>query len=284
MARKTSLTNVGIFTRDQKRAREFYVKKLRLKVRSSMPEWGYLELGTTEKGEDASLNIWLPTREMWGEGYEEVADQVGVVTGIGFRTGDIERTVESLKRRKVKVEWNPDSEEGMAFVTDPDGNSFFIYEPERVRVKRPGLASLDFITVVSRDTRRSGEFFTKGLGMKRGREMEEGFSEYRLSPRATAIAPFKPRRDMYESASEFEDDMKHIGEFTAIMFSTNEILKLQQELFRRDVVFRKKAEKAMWGGMEAEFLDPDKNVYSLIQPASVTKAQEKVTLNPRRAS
>lgn len=275
MAGKMSLTSVGIFTHDQKRAREFYVKKLGLKVRSAMPEWGYLELGTTKKGEDASLNIWVPTREMWGEGYEEVADQVGVVSGIGFRTGDIERTVQILKRRKVKVEWSPDSEEGMAYVTDPDGNSFFFFEPERVRTKRPGLASLDFITVVSRDIRRARAFFTKGLGMRRRTEMGEEFADYRLSPRATAIAPFRPNKEMYRSASDYEDDMKHIGEYTAIMFSTNDILKTQQELFRRDVVFRKKAEKTMWGGMEAEFMDPDKNVYSLIQPMSATKAQEK---------
>ena len=276
MAGKMRLTNVGIFTRNQKRARDFYVKTLGLKVRASMPEWGYLELGTTKKGEDASLNIWVPTREMWGEGYEEVADQVGVVSGIGFRTGDIGRTIEDLKRRRVKVEWEPDSEEGMAFITDLDGNSFFIYEPERVRVKKPGLVSLDFITVVSRDTRRSSEFFTKGLGMKRQTEMGEEFADYRLSPRATAIAPFKPRKEMYKSASDYEDDMKHIGEYTAIMFSTNDILKMQQELFQRDVVFRKKAEQTMWGGMEAEFLDPDKNVYSLLQSSSITKAQEEL--------
>lgn len=275
MAKSLRLTNVGIFTRNHKRAREFYVRKIGLKVRWSIPDMGYLELGTTKKGEDASLNIWQPTREMWGEGFEEVADQVGVVTGIGFRTGDIEKTVESLKRRRVKVNWSPDSEEGMAFITDPDGNTFFIYEPDRVRVKRSGLTSLDFITVVSRDSKRSGEFFTKGLGMKRGREVEEGFLEYRLTPRGTAIAPFTPRKEMYERVSDYEDDMRHIGEYTGIMFTTNEILKLQQELFRRDLVFRKKAEKAMWGGMEAEILDPDKNVYSLIQPASVTKAQDK---------
>ena len=31
----------------------------------------------------------------------------------------------------------------------------------------------------------------------------------------------------------------------------------------------------MWGGMEAELLDPDRNVYILVQPTSVTKTQEK---------
>jgi len=272
MIKPKSLAMVSVFSRNQKVAREFYVRKIGLKIRESMPEWGYLELGANKGGDDASLNIWQPMREMWGDTYDEVKDQVGVVTGIGFGTGDIKGTVEALKRRKVKVEWS--GEDNMATVTDPDGNSFFIAGPLKPKQKRLGLQRLHFVTVVTRNWKRSDSFWTKAVGMKRGREIEEGFWEYRLSPRGTSIAPFTPVKSMYENVSDFEDDLKHVGEYTGIYFVTNDILKLQKEMFDRGVVFRSKAENAAWGGMEAEFLDPDKNVYGIMQPASVTKKQK----------
>ncbi len=264
MMKPKSLVGVSIYSRSQKAAREFYVRKIGLKVRETIPEWGYLALGANKGGEDASVNIWEPTREMWGDTYDEIKDQVGVVTGIGFRTGDLKGTVEALKRRKVKVDWS--GEDNMANVTDPEGNSFFIVGPLKPKRRKPGLQSLEFVTIVTRDWKRSGNFWTKSVGMRRGREVEEGFWPYRLSPRGTSIAPFTPVKGMYENPLDYEYDMKHIGEYTGMYFETDDIFKLQKEMFDRGVVFRRKAEKAEWGGIDAEFLDPDKNVYGLMQP------------------
>lgn len=57
----------------------------------------------------------------------------------------------------------------------------------------------------------------------------------------------------------------HIGENTSIMFSTRDIHALQGKLMSRGVRFSRKAEKAEWGGIQADFLDPDDNSYGLIQ-------------------
>src|SRR2546427_326951 len=52
---KLQLTDVEIYVKDLKAARAFYTKKIGLKVRSSMPKWGYLALGATKGGDDAAL-------------------------------------------------------------------------------------------------------------------------------------------------------------------------------------------------------------------------------------
>src|SRR5512136_1132222 len=104
MVKIDSLSNVGVFVRDYRKAKEFYTKKLGLKVRSATPKWEYLALGATKTGADASLNVWRPTREMWGEDYVDAEKSIGIVTGIGFLTTKLDATILALRRRKVKVE------------------------------------------------------------------------------------------------------------------------------------------------------------------------------------
>ena len=274
MARLEALSNVGVFTRNLKKAKEFYVRKVGLKVREQYPKWGYLALGPTKKGKDADLNIWQPTKEMWGKDYEEAIGQVGQVTGVGFRTGNIDKTVETLRARNVKVDWMGDEGEGrMASILDPDGNSFFVSGPSKSGGRKPGLASLDFVTIVTKDSKKAGEFFTKKLGMRRGDSFGEGLVDYRLNPRGTAIVPFKPTKDMYENVAEYAEDLAHIGENTSIMFETKHIRDVQKTLLSKGVKFGRKAEHASWGGMEAEFYDLDKNIYTIMQPSSVTKRE-----------
>ncbi len=263
MAKIESLSHVGVFVRDQKKAKDFYTKKLGLAVRSAIPKMGYLALGATKGGEDASLNLWQPTPEMWGEEYESAVKQIGGITGIGFMTANLEKTIENLKSKGVRVE-GP-GEEGMATVFDPDGNAVFVFEQPRPKVRRAGLRSLEFVTIASRDADRAGEFFTKTLGMKSKKLPQEGMTEYRLSKGGTALTPFTPNREFYQDPKDFENDMAHIGENTSIMFSTKDIYGVQDQLVGRGVRFRQKAKKAEWGGIDAEFMDPDDNRYALIQ-------------------
>lgn len=263
MAKIESLSHVGVFVRDQKKAKDFYTKKLGLAVRASIPKMGYLALGATKGGKDASLNLWQPTPEMWGEDYENVVKQIGGVTGIGFMTTNLEKTIETLKTKGVRVE-GP-AEEGMATVFDPDGNALFVFEQPRPKVRRAGLRSLEFVTIASRDANRAGEFFAKTLGMRSKKLPQEGMTEYRLSPEGTALAPFTPSPEFYKDAKDFENDMAHIGENTSFMFSTKDIYGVQDHLLSRGVRFRRKAAKADWGGIDAEFFDPDDNRYALIQ-------------------
>lgn len=267
MPKLESLSDVGIFTRDWNKAKRFYTRTIGLKVRGEDRKSGYIALGATKGGKDASLNLWQPV-ESWGpEMYEAGLKQVGTVTGVGFSTSDAKRTVELLKRRAVKVETEGESGEFARF-SDPDGNVLFLEQASRPKVRRVGLQRLDFVTIVSRDAARAGEFFTTALGMKgkrvRGGE-GEAFTVYRLSPEGTAVMPFTPTREMYENPADYDADMTHLGENTSIGFSTRDIQAVQESLMARGVRFSQKAEKRPWGGWAARFLDADDNVYSILQ-------------------
>lgn len=265
---KLELTTIGIDVKNLKAARTFYTRKIGLKVRESDPKWGYLALGATLHGDDAALNLWQPTPEWDQADYEARLKMIGGVTGIGFMTSDIKRTVEGLKKKGVKASLDREDATFGRF-TDPDGNVLFLSEPEKVKVHRAGLSALGFVTVVSRDAKKSGEFFRKALGLRArrvpGEEGEEGFIVYQHSPKATGIMPFTPTKEMYTNPADFDADMAHIGEETSIGFNTDDIYATQERLMARGVRFQKKAEARPWGGIQASFFDPDDNVYSVMQ-------------------
>src|SRR3989440_4645522 len=107
---KLQLTDVEIYVKDLKAARAFYTKKIGLKVRSSMPKWGYLALGATKGGEDAALTPWQPNPE-WGQAvYEARLKQIGGGTGIGFITNHLKRTIADLKKKSVKTAVDAEAE------------------------------------------------------------------------------------------------------------------------------------------------------------------------------
>lgn len=265
MTKLESLESVGFFVNDLKAAKRFFTRTIGLKVREETPKWGYLALGATKGGQDASLDPWQPVPEWGTDMYEHGRKQIGTVTGIGFRTYDFAGTLEMMRRRGVKVVVEGEGQDFARF-RDPDGNAFFFSEAEKVKRRRAGLAALEWVTVVTRDAKRSGEFFTKALGM-RGRRIpgEEGFVGYRLSATGTAVMPFAPTREMYPDPKDYDADMAHLGEETSIGFETRDIYRVQETLMNRGVRFSKKAEKRDWGGIQAKFLDPDDNVYSIMQ-------------------
>jgi len=264
---KLELTNVSIFVKDLKAARAFYTRKIGLKVRDSQSKWGYLLLGATKGGEDAGLNPWQPTAE-WGPDWEKYLKQIGGVTGIGFLTTDIKRTVADLKKKGIKAAVDRQDATFGRF-TDPEGNVLFLAQPPKVKAHRAGLSALAFVTVASRDSKKAGEFFKKALGMRVQRvPAEEGgqdFVSYQLTPKGTAITPFTPTKEMYDNPSDYDEDMAHIGEETGISFMTKDIYAVQEQLMAKGVRFRKKAEARPWGGIAAEFFDLDDNVYSIMQ-------------------
>ena len=265
---KLELTDVEIYVKDLKAARAFYTRKIGLKVRSSMPKWGYLALGATKGGDDAALTPWQPVPEWGREMYESRLKMIGGVTGIGFLTSDLKRTVADLKKKGVKSA--VDRDEGtFGRFTDPDGNVLLLAEPAKTKVHRAGLSALAFVTVASRDAKKSGEFFRKALGMRerreRGEEGEEDFVSYSLSPKDTAITPFTPTKTMYDNPADYESDLAHIGEETGIGFTTPDIYRLQEQLMAKGVRFKEKAEAQDWGGIRARFFDLDDNVYSLVE-------------------
>lgn len=266
VAKLESLAQVGIFVRDWKKARDFYTRKVGLQVRKEDRQWDYLALGATKGGPDASLTIWQPVPSWGAETYESGIRQIGTVTGIGFRTSSLAKAAEALRGRGVKVEIEEEAEEGFGRFTDLDGNTLFLVEPGKVKAHRAGLSALEFVTVVSRDVKRASEFFSKALGMRSRRVAGEGeFVSCRLSSEGTAISPFTPTREMYRDPKDYDADMAHIGENTAIGFTARDVPAAQETLMARGVRFLQKAEKQEWGGMQAKFLDADDNVYSIEQ-------------------
>lgn len=262
---KLQLTDVDIYVKDLKAARAYYTRKIGLKVRSSMPKWGYLALGATKGGEDAALNLWQPVPQWGQEMYESRSKMIGGITGIGFLTNDLKGTVADLKKKGVKAA--VDRGDGtFGRITDADGNVLFLVQPSKPKVRRKGLSAMSFVTVVSRDSKKSGEFFQKALGM-RGRRVpgEEGFMEYRFSPKATSIMPFTPTKEMYDNPADYDSDTAHLGEETGIGFTTDAIYRQQDQLMAKGVRFKEKAEAQDWGGIRARFFDPDDNEYSLVE-------------------
>jgi catechol 2,3-dioxygenase-like lactoylglutathione lyase family enzyme len=189
-----------------------------------------------------------------------------VVTGIGFLTTQLEKTLNSLHRRKVRVEglW-PEGDGRLVSVCDPDGNVVFVYEPPKPKARRVGLQAMDFVTIATRDHRAAGEFFTKVLWMRSKQSPGEPLREYRLTTGGTALLPFTPDKEVYDNPKEYVDDMAHIGEPTSIMFTTKDLLAIQEAMLAKGVSFRKKASAEPRRGLEAEFLDPDGNRYEIIQ-------------------
>jgi catechol 2,3-dioxygenase-like lactoylglutathione lyase family enzyme len=263
MAKLECLSSVGIFTRDQKKARSFYTRKVGLTVRSATPRFGYLALGATKGGDDASLDVWQP-EPAWGPMYETGMKQIGTVTGIGFLSPNLTRTVEGLRRKGVEVEVTKEAGgEDFARIKDPDGNVFFASEDSKAAVRRPGLSRMEYVTVVTRDAARARDFFTKALGLKARKA--GGFDTFRVGPKGTAIMPFVPTREMYEDPKDYDADMAHVGEDTSITFETSDASALQEQLMGRGVRFSQKAQHTEWGGILAKFLDPDDNVYQLLE-------------------
>jgi len=266
VAKLESVENVGVTVRNLKNAKQFYTQKVGLALRDEMKKFGYLALGATKGGQDADLNLWQPDPSWGAEMYEAGLKDIGGVTGIGFLTSNLTKTVDALKGRGVEATLDTDSPRFGRF-TDPDGNVLFIVEPAKVKVKRAGLSMLAFVTVASRDRKKAGAFFTKALGMKALRMPGEdpNFLSYQLQPKGTSISPFQPTREMYTNPADYDTDMAHIGEMTSIGFATRDIYGLQESLMSKGVRFKTKAEKTDWGGIQARFLDPDDNVYAVVQ-------------------
>lgn len=261
-----SLSHVGIFTRDQDRAKAFYTRRVGLKLREHKRVLGYLALGPTKAGEDASLNVWKPDPATWGAEYAPSVGQIGQVTGIGFTTMNLDESVSALLSRNVRAEiLGEQAGERYARFFDADGNMLFLIEPPKPKVRRAGLAAMDFVTIVTRNVEMATEFFRSALGMRVRRSRKEDYVECRLGPRGTALAPFTPRREDYYDSKNYNSVMAHLGENTWIFFTTHDILAAQERMLDLGVRFRRKAEPGAWAGMLAEFMDPDGNVYGLVQ-------------------
>jgi len=59
--------------------------------------------------------------------------------------------------------------------------------------------------------------------------------------------------------------MKKRKKWTGIVFDTNDIYALYERLSKQGVKFTRKPTKQPWGGVVADFLDPDNNEFEVVQ-------------------
>ena len=117
---------IQIFVSDIKKAEKWYSEVLAMKLIKRYPKFKciLMKLGNIE------FDIGTPIPE-WGKGWDTV--KIGGRTSIFFETDNIEKTVKSLKQRRVKFieelskrPWG----EYKAVFTDPDGNEFNLIQPK----------------------------------------------------------------------------------------------------------------------------------------------------------
>lgn len=263
MTKVDEISNVGILVKNQKRSIDFYTKKLGLKKLTSMPEFGYVELRAKKNGKDAVLNLWEPAA--WGMSAKDAKKKIGQITGVAFSTPNLDATVAQLKKKGVKVDvWNEGDDYRMATVYDPDGNGLFLTGPKRPRTKRAGIDSLEFVTISSRNSKKTGAFFEKALGLKKD---GDEWAYYRATAKGTALMPFTPKKSNYKDPADYKADMAAIGEETGIMMTTSDVYKLEKSLIKKGVKIADPAKPRDWGQISADVLDPDQNLYTVFEPS-----------------
>jgi len=275
-----TLRHVGVFTTDLHRARRFWVQRLGLRVREERPELGYLTVGVTKHGEDAGLAIFEPSRETWGDDYEEATRHVGEPAA-SFLAANVEEFERSLRKQGVKARLFETRGKKWVHFEDPDGNTFVAHEDPWTKTRRAGLTSLDHVGVVTRDEARADAFFVRILGMRSSKLPGWGFLAYRLTPKGTAVVPFTPTPDMYEGwadPSEYEKDLARIGETTHIQFVTGDLGGLHDYLARAGVASNRVVH-AVWG-RAIEFRDPDGNRYLAVERRSARGTADRPRCGP----
>jgi lactoylglutathione lyase len=68
-----------------------------------------------------------------------------------------------------------------------------------------------------------------------------------------------------ETALVLEPGQGKVGTFTSVVFATDDMQATYDELRSRGVRFTEEPSKQPWGGIQAQFVDPDGNTFVLVQ-------------------
>lgn len=259
---------VGVFTSDLRRARQFWIEQLGLKIREERLDLGYFAAGVGMDGKDASLAVFEPSRGIWGEDYEEATSHIGEPAA-SFLSAKVGAFQSILQARGVKARMYETGGRKWVHFEDPDGNTFVAHEDPWTRTESPGLTVLDHLSVLTRDEVRAQTFFADVLGMRSSRLPGWGFLEYRLDQEGTAVVPFTPTPDMYEGwtdPSDLQGDLARLGERTHVQFVARDLAGFRDRLSSVGMQSRRAAHP-VWGAA-IEFCDPDGNGYIAVQGES----------------
>ena len=114
------------------------------------------------------------------------------------------------------------------------------------------------VRVTDRD--RAYDFYVNKLGfeVRRDEVTEGGYFWLEVAPRGadTSLAVGPPTS---------EDSSVPLGGFAHIVFDTDDIRATYEELSGRGVRFVEEPTKKPWGGVQAQFVDPDGNIFVLVE-------------------
>lgn len=107
---------------------------------------------------------------------------------------------------------------------------------------------------------RAYDFYVNKLGLevRRDEVMDGGYFWLEVAPSdaVTTLAVGPPTS---------EDSSVPLGGFAHIVFDTEDIQATYEELSGRGVRFTEEPTKKPWGGVQAQFVDPDGNIFVLVE-------------------
>ena len=104
------------------------------------------------------------------------------------------------------------------------------------------------------DQDRALAFYTNKLGFETRADISVG--DYRWIEVAPPGA---------ETALVLEPGQGTVGMFTSVVFATDDMQATYDQLRSRGVRFTEEPTKQSWGGIQAQFVDPDGNTFVLVQ-------------------
>ena len=120
-----------VMVSDQKKAKEFYTKKLGFDLRVDMPIGKTHWVEVAPKNSQSSISLMEPNREMMSkEEFGRTSKEIGMFTGVWFYTDDIKSTYDQLKKNGVNITQPEKQDWGgvMSVLKDHDGNGFHLVE------------------------------------------------------------------------------------------------------------------------------------------------------------
>jgi catechol 2,3-dioxygenase-like lactoylglutathione lyase family enzyme len=120
------------------------------------------------------------------------------------------------------------------------------------------IKQIQMTGVFVNDVDKAYDFYVNKLGLevKDDQSFGEGNRWLELVPPGaqTRLAVTRPSPEHAEGA---------VGGFSRIVFSSKDIQQTYEQLLGRGVEFVEKPTRQFWGGMQAQFADPDGNVFLL---------------------
>jgi catechol 2,3-dioxygenase-like lactoylglutathione lyase family enzyme len=135
------------------------------------------------------------------------------------------------------------------------------------------IRSIRLITVFVGDLDRAVDFYVDRLGLEKRDDTEwgAGFRAVEVAPpeSETSIVLVRPSFEMM-GAGVAAWAHEHVGAPTGIVLETGDIEAAQHSLTARGVHFLEPPAPRSWGGCAARFVDPDHNIFLLVQPDSAS--------------